>query len=32
MSIVLWPEVSPLVPFYLKTHVVGEEPGTALSV
>ena len=32
MSIVSWPEVSPLVPFYLKMHVVGEEPGTTLSV
>ena len=24
MSIVLWPEMTPLVPFYLKMHVVGE--------
>ena len=32
MSIVLWPEVSPLVPFYLKMHIVGEEPGITLSV
>ena len=23
-SIVLWPEITPLVPFYLKMHVVGE--------
>ena len=27
MSIVLWPEMTPLVPFYLKMHVVGEGPG-----
>ena len=32
MSIVLWPEMTPLVPFYLKMHVVGEGPGATLSV
>ena len=32
MSIVLRPEMTPLVPFYLKMHVVGEGPGATLSV
>ena len=31
-SIVLWPEMTPLVPFYLKMCVVGEGPGATLSL
>ena len=32
MSIVLWPKMTPLVPFYLKMHVVTEGPGATVSV
>ena len=32
VSIVLWPEMTPLVPFYLKMRVVGEGPGATLSL